>query len=421
MRAGRTRAISSSRRARRPETFAPSSPARVSPASLLAREAEEHESASIVRTLLLGLAVLAGWLAWRHGLGEAERRLLAALGALVALGLLGMDVDPWSLPALLLVAAAPAGAPLLAAAPCLLFPPLALKRLGLVLCVGGVLRLAKRGPLRRPAARPGTLQAVALALGLGLAGFLLLGAAPVRTVPRPEVAAEPAALLVAPGAVPEAAKRLRAEGFDVTGDEILVPPPADLATRRNVGRIYLLAESLAARSEGEARARFEDSKDAASRAVLYLPSALRVRLLTNDGRAVLWAPADAERDDLTSARLYRDRGAIDLDESARLAGVLVFLTGALALALFERAAAKIALRFAGAAAGAALLLVADPAEADMYLPLLPLAAAAPALGPALALGAAAILLPALSWPAVALLVAAVVAGYGSIRKPPSPG
>jgi hypothetical protein len=134
---------------------------------------------------------------------------------------------------------------------------------------------------------------------------------------------------------------------------------------------------------------------------------------------VLWAPSDAERDDLASARLYRARGERELRAGARLVAILVFALGMLAVAVLRGAAAPVLIRFAGAALGAALLLVADPADADLFLPLVPLAAMAPALCPALALAAAAIFLPGLLWPAAALLAAALVPYLASRRQRPS--
>ncbi len=388
----------------------------------LAREAEEAEARSIARALLLGFPAMALWLAWRCGLREAERRLLASLGVLVVIGFLGIGIDRWSVAALLLVAGAPGGAPLLAAAPCLLFPSLALERLGLVLCLGGALRLALRRPaLPKPPARARVVRAAALAVGLGGLGFVLLPAAPLRARPAAAVAAEPGALFVARGDVPEAARRLRGQGLDVVGDERLVPPLPEPAMRRNLWKIFTRARTLAGRSEGDLRARFEDVNDAASQnSLTTLPRELRSRLLTRDGRAVLWVPADAQAPDLTSARLYRARGEVQLRASARLAGLLVLVAVALALAVLGGATRPILLRFLGAAAGIALLFVADPAEADFWIPLLPLAAAAPALGPALALLAAALFLPALLWPAAALLLAASAGRYGSIRHRPPP-
>lgn len=380
-----------------------------------AREAEEEEARSIARALLLGLVAIAGWLTWRCGVSEAERRLLASLGALAALGLLGMGVDRWSVAALLLVAGAPRGAPLLAAAPCLLFPSVTLGRLGFVLCLGGALRLLMRRPvLPRPPDRKRVIRAAALAVILGALAFLLLRAAPLRAQPRAEVAAEPAALLVPPGPVAEAARRLRTGGLEVTGDELLLPRAPEPRKRRDLWRIFTRARTLAGRSEGEMRTRFEDVAEAAAQVSLTtLPRDLRSRLETRDGRAVLWVP-DTDRDDFTSARLYRARGELQLRASARLAGVLVLVAWALAIAVLEGASGALLLRFVGVAAAAALLFVTSPADADVFVPLLPLAAAAPALGPALALAAAALFLPAYFWPAAALALAAA----GAIRRRP---
>jgi hypothetical protein len=386
----------------------------------VAREAEDEEARAVTRSLLLGMTVMALWLAWRCGLKEAERRLLAAVGALSVTGLLGAGADRWTLPALLLVAGAPRGAPLLAAAPCLLFPSLALERLGLVLCLGGGFRLLLRRPaLPRLPGRRSAVRAAALAASLGLLGFLLLRATPPLAPPRAEVAAEPSAFFVTPDHAPEAATALRALGLEVTGDEPLLPGPPEPAKRRNLWKIFTRARTLANRSEGEARERFEDVSDAASQVSLpTLPRELRSRLQTRDGRAVLWVTAGADRPEFTSARLYRARGEIQLREGARLAGLLVTVTVVLVVAAFSGVARAVVV-FLGTAAAAALLLVADPAEADFYLPLLPLAAAAPAVGPALALAAAAIFLPAHLWPAAAFFLAASAGGYGSIRHRPA--
>jgi len=380
----------------------------------VAREAEDREAAAIARALLLGLFVIGGWTAWRRGLREAELRLLAAFGVLVVGGLLGSGVDRWSVAALLLVAGAPSGAPLLVAAPCMLFGSLALQRMGLVLCLGGALRLLLRRPvLPRLPVRRAMVRPALLAIAIGAAGYLALARVPLDASPSPEVAAEPGALLVARGDLAKAAARLRSEGFTVTGDEPLLPPPPEPKKRRDLWRIFTRARMLANRSEGEARARFEDVSDAASQMSLTtLPRDLRARLLTRDGRAALWAPADADRDDLTSARLYRVRGELDLRKSARLAGVLVTVLGAVALAILGGGTRRVLLRFAGAAAGTALLLLADPAGADSFIPLVALAAAAPAVGPALALLAASAVYPGLLWPAAGLLAAAGL-GYAS--------
>jgi hypothetical protein len=379
----------------------------------LAREAEARDAPRIARTLLLALPLLGGWLAWRRGRVEAERRLLAALAALVALGVTGLGADSLTVAALLLVAGAPAGSPLLAGAPCLLFPPLALKRLGVVLLVGGVLCLG------RPPAREGrgSLRAAALAVALGVAGFLALDAVPLGAASRPEVAAEPAALLVPPREVAATAAKLRAEGFDVVGDEDLVPQPADLARRRALDRIFTLAERHARGAEGELRDRFADVADAASRTDLYLPTSLRARLRARDGRHALWLAGGAPPA-AASARLYRERGDLSRREHARAAGVAVLLALGLGRALV-RGARPVLLAFLGAAAGVLLLLAAAPDAADGFVPLVAVAAAAPAFGPPLALAAAAIFDPSTLLPAAALFVAAAVSRR-SLRSPSRP-
>ncbi|MCK6461982.1 MAG: hypothetical protein L6Q95_19035, partial [Planctomycetes bacterium] len=92
-------------------------------------------------------------------------------------------------------------------------------------------------------------------------------------------------------------------------------------------------------------------------------------LRAGDGRAVLWVSAGSDRDDLASAWLYRARGEAELRRGARLAAVLAAVAGLLALAAFRGAAVPVLVRFGAAAAGAALLLVAAPEQADLFLPL----------------------------------------------------
>jgi len=387
----------------------------------VAREAEARDASSVARALLLALFALGAWSAWRHGLGEAERRLLAALLALAALGLSGLGIDRWSVVAVVLVAGAPRGAPLLAALPCAFFPALALRRLALVLCVGGVVRLRRSAVARRPGFwRPAVVAVVA-----ALAGFLLLHRVAVKARVHPAVAAEAAAVLVPPDAESATAAELRAEGFEVVGDEDLVPPPADRSVRRKLIDIFTLARRLADGAEGGRRARFEDVADAAARDALYLPRDLRVRLRARDGRSVLWLPRGAppERAEFRSARLYRERGELDLRRSARLAAILVFLLYAVVRAAAEGAPATwpAIRRFAAAAAALALVLLVEArgagVAADVLAPLLVVASLAPALGTVLALGAAALVSPDVSlWPAAAFALAGLIA---SRRRPRS--
>ncbi|HEX5138294.1 MAG TPA: hypothetical protein VFY93_15065 [Planctomycetota bacterium] len=382
----------------------------------LLREEEDREGRSIVRALLLGLAAEAFWLAWRRGMADALARLLAALLVLFALGLFGAGADRWSVAALALVAGAPAGAPLLAAAPCLLFPFPVLQRMGLVLCLGGALRLLLKRPALPPRpGRPAMARAAAVAVVLGISCHLALAAAPARAPEFPGVEAEASVRLVPEEDLAAAARALREGGLPVIGDEPLVPVSPGPRRRRNLWRIFIKATTLAKGAEGEERARFDDVADAAAQMSLTtIPRDLRWRLRARDGRRALWVAAPADRDDLTSARLYRVRGEREVRAAGRIAAVLVALAGALATALLLGRVRPVLVRFGGAVLGAALLLVAAPEKADLFLPLVPIAAAAPALAPALAVAAGALFLPGLFWPAVALLAAV------SLRSPRFP-
>jgi len=310
---------------------------------------------------------------------------------------------------LVLVAGASAGAPLLAAAPCLLFPFPVLQRMGLVLCLGGALRLLlRRPPLPPRPTRPAMARAAALAVVLAVSCYLALARVPARAPELPEVAAEAGVKLVRKEDLAAAARELRADGLPVMGDEPLVPVSSAPKRYRNLWRILTEATTLAQGAEGEERARFEDVADAAAQMSLTtIPRDLRWRLRARDGRRALWVEAAADRDDLSSARLYRVRGEREVRAGGRLAAVLVALMGALATALLLGTFRPVLVRFLGAALGAALLLLVAPDGADLFLPLVPLAAAAPALAPVLAAAAAGLFLPGLLWPAVAFLAAGV--------------
>ncbi|MHC4933923.1 MAG: hypothetical protein ACYTGV_17235, partial [Planctomycetota bacterium] len=164
----------------------------------VAREAEAREAKNLPRALILGLAVGWGCLVLRRKGSEAERRLLSALLPLAVIGGLGWGVDIWTVLAAALVMTVSDGPGLLAAAPCILFPELALKRIGTVFLLGGLARW------RRPAPRSGSRRRgvlVSLALLLGAAG-LLLGIYEPQVRPPEGLQLEPAATFV-PG--PEAA------------------------------------------------------------------------------------------------------------------------------------------------------------------------------------------------------------------------
>jgi hypothetical protein len=384
----------------------------------LLREREDAEAPRIARALVLAFAVAGGWVLVRRGRREALARLLAAGATLVLCGILGTGIDRWSVAAFALVVGAPAGGSLLVAAPCLLFPFPALHRMGLILCLGGALRILLRRPTRPAlASRRAMVRGGALAIGLGAVLYLALEQAPLYVPIAPEVEAEPGAMLVAPGDVAATAARLRAEGTNVTGDERLLPAPPDPRRQRDLWRIFTRAKSLAGRAEGAMRARFEDVADAASQMSLTtLPRDLRWRLRAADGRAVLWVDAGIDRPGVESARTYRERGERDLRTAARLAGILVAIAAALAGA-FTGGGRHVVLRLAGAAVGAAILLLWDPQGADLFLPLVPPTALV--LGPALALAAASLAMPGFLWPAAALLLAT---GFspGSPRSPSRP-
>jgi hypothetical protein len=150
---------------------------------------------------------------------------------------------------------------------------------------------------------------------------------------------------------------------------------------------------------------------------------VRVRLHARDGRRVLWLPAGVARAELQSAPLYRARGELERREHARVAGVLVLVVAGVgrALLLGARAIGPILRSFAGAAAGIAPLLLFAPAAADDCVPLTALMATAPALGPPLALAAAAPFDPLHLLPAGSMLLAAGVSHRLSrSRTRPSP-
>ncbi|MHC4817374.1 MAG: hypothetical protein ACYTF8_04925, partial [Planctomycetota bacterium] len=110
------------------------------------REAEARRAADVPHALIFALAVVGVIAAWRPGPQEMQRRLIAALAGVVGLRLSGLGLDVATLPALVCVAASPRGGPLLAGATCLFFPSLALRRIGVVFLVGGLIRWAAPRP-----------------------------------------------------------------------------------------------------------------------------------------------------------------------------------------------------------------------------------------------------------------------------------
>jgi len=380
----------------------------------VAIEEEDAAGRTRARALLVALLAVGVWRAWRGGIRDAERRLLASLASLAALGLSGLGADPWTVAAVVLVAGASEGAPLLAGAAALLFPSTTLQRIGVVLLVGGIVRL------RRPAPRAGgAWRGTALFLLLLGGGGALLGALLPVAVDVPSAVAGDAAVTFVPADVAaERAATLRAEGFEhVVGGARLVPPPATLERRRQLVEIHARATTLARRSEGERAARFRETAEAAAVDELFLPHDLAARLFTRDGRAALWVldDVDPERAEFESGHLYRTRGEAQLEREGRLAGALVFvLAGAgLVWARGRRAWLPLLWRFTGAAAGLAVLMAGEGAGTGAFPPLLVLAAVAPAAAVPLGLGAAALAPPAIPWTAGAF---AVAAGLGWLTR-----
>jgi hypothetical protein len=392
-----------------------------------ARAAEEGAARDVTRALVAGLAVVAAWVAWRRRGVEAEARVFAALAPLAVLGIAGWGVDASTVPALLLVAAAPRGAPLLCAAPCLLFPDLALRRMGLVLGLGGLLRWGAAP--RPPAGRERWPLLVPYALA-GAAFPLLPAALPEARLPV-EVRHEPSVTLVAAEGRSLRAREMREEGFTaVVGAEPFVPPMPDAETRRQLLRIHFLARDHARRAEveaesGEGAGEGEAWTEVAAAAAvegLHEPLDLRRRLRAEDRRAALWGYGRVPVDDpsFDGAALYRLRGQGVLRAQSVRAAVLVFLVAGtfLALARGGRALLPLLARFGGLLLAFAALSAAhaagQPVAAETCLPVAVAAsfAATWALLPALLAGAA-----FAGWPLLHVAVALLAAtACGLIRR-----
>jgi hypothetical protein len=386
------------------------------------REAEARRAAQVPHALILALAVVVGIALWRPGPQEMPRRLLAALAGVVALGLLGLGLDVATLPALLCVAAAPCGGPLLAGAACLFFPSLALRRIGAVLLVGGLVRwVAPRpeGGLRRGLC-------AALVVALAAVGWWALGTVPVaRSVPEP-LRGEPAIVLVPRAEAPARAEALRREGLKgVVGAETPVPPRPDLVVRRKLTEIFRLSLVWARKSSGERRAQFEEVAEAAALESLYLPLELRARLRARDGRAVIWVQDELppERGEFMSALLYRQRGEIQLRHEARTAALIALLLGGLWLGYLRgnRAAPGLLAASLGLVAAVAVVFFFEPRglslPAELLAPILVVTALSPSAHAPLGLAAAAAWMPqAYLGPALAVAVAAGGGWLGRIGR-----
>ncbi|MHC4819572.1 MAG: hypothetical protein ACYTF8_16125, partial [Planctomycetota bacterium] len=326
----------------------------------LVREQEARRAAEVPHALILALAAAGLLAAWRPGAQEMRRRLLAALAGVAVLGTLGWGLDVATLPALVLVVAAPRGRPLLAAAVCLFFPSLALRRIGVAMVVGGLVRWA--APQPAAGGRRGLYLATLVVLAA--AGWGALRAVPVmRTVPE-QLRGEPAVVLVPRAQAAASAEALRNEGLaGVIGAETPVPPRPDLVTRRKLTEIFRLSMAWARKSSGERRAQFEKVAEAAALESLYLPLELRARLHARDGRAVLWIQDDLppDREEFMSALLYRQRGEIQMRREARLAALMALLLGGawLGYRRGNRGTFGLVAGFVGLAAAVALLFSAE--------------------------------------------------------------
>ena len=370
------------------------------------RRAEERRRGPLTRavvTLLVALtlwhAVLAARAARVAGAvtETVERRLLAMLLALGVLGWSGLGVDTASLLALALVAAVPAGAPLLAGAPLVFFPVAALQRIGLVLLCGALIR--KR--LRRPegAERAGPAGWIG-ALGMGMICLFALWPAEAAT----QTMGDAAAWFAPAGARSAADETLRARGFtDILGGETFPAVEAgDARASRQLGLIYRTAGRRLKTAPPEERALLEQVQEAAARDGVIVPASLRQRRETLDGRAVLWVfdPGNGDTDGLESSSLYRMRTKRALRSSAGLAAALVFVLAALLRARrgadhLLRDLAVAGLVFAGGVAWfRAVEATGWGGGVDLLLPVMAIAAFSATWGLVFAVGALALILPA---------------------------
>jgi hypothetical protein len=388
------------------------------------REAEAKSAAEARHAFIFALAVVCVIAVWRPGPQEMLWRLLAAAAGVIVLGLSGWGLDVATLPALVCVAAAPRGGPLLAGAVCVLFPSLALRRIGVVFLIGGLVRWV----VPRPDAGVRRASTAAILLVLAVAGGWVLGAAPLRrTVPEP-LRGEPAVVLVPQDEASATAEALRKEGWaGVVGGETPVPPRPDLVIRRKLTEIFRLSMLWARKSSGERRAQFEEVAEAAALESLYLPLELRARLRARDGRAVIWIQDELppEREEFMSALLYRQRGERQMRREARVAAPIVLvLAGAwLGYRRGNRAAPGLLAAFLGLAAGVALLLYAEPQgltlPAELLAPVLVIAALAPSAHAPLGLAAAAAWMPqAYLGPAIAVALASGGGWLGRFGRAP---
>ena len=382
----------------------------------VAREAERRSASDLVRGMILGLAVAFGWAFCRpHARADGARRLLAAVLPLALLCTLGWGVDGWAVLGLVLVTAAPRGPVLASGAICLLFPSMALKRMGVIFLCAGIVRWNRPpGGLGRPSpARAGVfLAALAVASALALL-------APRTTTPLPaHLRDQPAACFVEPARLEQTAAALRGRGISVVGDQDPLPPSAHGARARLMAKIFYEAKARARTNE-----RFLPVRHAAATDSMGWPAGLRHRLKTTDRRRVLWAqqPDLAGRaPEFISAELYRLRGGAALRRDGRNAALLLLAATGLVMLWTNRSRAGLPVTFAGIVTGAAVLLMAErgalPVDAVAAFPLVVMAGHCGSGIAILGLMAVAFGYPPLLWPAIGLGLA--VAG-GWLSRPRS--
>lgn len=350
---------------------------------------------------------------------EAERRLLAAVVGLAALGGLGWGVDGTTVLAIAIAAGARHGLPLLFGAPLLLFPPLALKRMGLVFLLAALARWRRLEPAaRRPReGKPATAWALALLAGVTVLEFSRFEYRPYAGVgslfATAPVIPEPAAAFVERDVVVIRAAELRESGLaDLVGDDDPVPPAADRETSVMLEQIFQRASNLARTDE-----RFAEVRDAAAVNSLYWPADLRARLQTTDRRAVLWTQEEVlDREEFNGSELYRMRGEAGLHRDARIATVLLLLVIGMVLVLRVRTVASLVAHFIP-------VLVWSAFEGGaLTLPLLAMTSVAPSGAVVLAMcGAMATMPDTYLLPSLALAFSSALAwGFSRHRRGPVP-
>ena len=346
---------------------------------------------------------------------KAERRLVAALLGLAALGGLGWGVDGTTVLAIAIAAGAPRGPVLLCGAPLLLFPPMALKRMGLVFLVAAIARWRAPGPPasgRRPQGRAAWI-AVAVLTGVTALAFSEYRPRHIDSLFVRPFTPEPAAAFVERDAVVARAAELRKSGLeDLVGDNDPIPPAADLVTRRMLNQIFRRASDLARTDE-----RFAEVRDAAAVDRLDWPADLRARLHTTDRRAVLWTQDEVlDREEFNGSELYRRRGAAGLNRDGRIATVLLLLVIAAVSARRIGTVVPVVAHFIPALVWSAL------EGSVLTLPLLAMTSVAPSGAVVLAMcGAMATMPTAYLFPSLALALASAFAwGLSRLRRGPAP-